>query len=346
MKILMLSPRFMPYIGGVEKHVYEVCKRLVRLGHNLTVVTPHICEGREHESYDGIFVQRFGRNARDFWKYALSNSLLRKVDIVHCHDYPTLIKWYLPFRLLKPSLPVFITFHGYEGLFPIPRRVVWERRLAEKLTWGNICVGDFITKWYGTKPTHVTYGGVVVPTVQITLDPIPTTAVFIGRLEDDTGILQYLNALGILKRRWGIAIKLDICGDGSLKESLESLVKQIDVPVTFHGFVTNPDGFLRKAQFAFVSGYLAILEAMANRRLVCAVYENELRRDYLTMMSDANEMMVMGGSAEEIATAIALHLRSPFLIKDKVDRGWTFASNQTWQKVADQYLTLWSSVSC
>jgi len=38
MKILFLTRRFWPEIGGVEKHVLEVGKQLVKLGHEVEVV--------------------------------------------------------------------------------------------------------------------------------------------------------------------------------------------------------------------------------------------------------------------------------------------------------------------
>ncbi|HEX8932546.1 MAG TPA: glycosyltransferase, partial [Patescibacteria group bacterium] len=42
MKILFLARRFYPDIGGVEKHVLEISKRLAAIGHEVTVVAEGI----------------------------------------------------------------------------------------------------------------------------------------------------------------------------------------------------------------------------------------------------------------------------------------------------------------
>ena len=39
MTIVFLARRFYPLIGGVEKHVMEISKRLVAAGHRVIVVT-------------------------------------------------------------------------------------------------------------------------------------------------------------------------------------------------------------------------------------------------------------------------------------------------------------------
>ena len=39
MKILFLARRFHPDIGGVEKHVFEIGKVMVKDGHEITVIT-------------------------------------------------------------------------------------------------------------------------------------------------------------------------------------------------------------------------------------------------------------------------------------------------------------------
>lgn len=41
--VLMVTPRYFPYMGGVETHVYEAGRRLVENGVDLTLLTtaPH-----------------------------------------------------------------------------------------------------------------------------------------------------------------------------------------------------------------------------------------------------------------------------------------------------------------
>ncbi|MBI4091770.1 MAG: glycosyltransferase family 4 protein, partial [Candidatus Levybacteria bacterium] len=192
MNVLFLTRRFYPDIGGVEKHVLEVSKELVKRGHEVTVITENSFSLKlrgvntyhsedqsdtysinsnkavksiqiDHSELKKIKVLRlnFGKE-NSFKKFRVWLRLLRHTDtikkssVVHCHD---VFFWYLPFRFLFPFKKVFTTFHGYETIFPPSTKARLLRKISEKLSYGNICIGDFIKKWYGTKPDYVTYGG-------------------------------------------------------------------------------------------------------------------------------------------------------------------------------------------
>ena len=151
MKIIFLTRRFYPEIGGVEKHVLEISKRLISQGHQVTVIaessakeysgnlksyqsivqsdTHHIktkqpvkSSQTNHFELGNIKIIRI-YCGEDSWfkKFRIWLELLKyfdqikKTDIVHCHD---VFFWYLPFRFLFPQKKVFTTFHGYES-YPI-----------------------------------------------------------------------------------------------------------------------------------------------------------------------------------------------------------------------------------
>ena len=150
MRIVFLSPRFYPEIGGVEKHAFEVAKRLSKKGHKIAIIT----EGNKDERFkmDNIEVHRFYFGKKSWlkkfiiWQKLFSKrNLLKKADVVHCHD---VFFWYLPFRFLYPRKKVYTTFHGYETRFPPSKKAVMVRKLSEELSLGNIIVGDYIKKWY------------------------------------------------------------------------------------------------------------------------------------------------------------------------------------------------------
>ncbi|HRW05233.1 MAG TPA: glycosyltransferase, partial [Caldilineaceae bacterium] len=39
LRVLMVTPRYFPYMGGVENHVYQVARRLAHAGTDVTVLT-------------------------------------------------------------------------------------------------------------------------------------------------------------------------------------------------------------------------------------------------------------------------------------------------------------------
>ena len=337
MTILFLSRRFHPLIGGVEKHVMEVGKRLVKRGHRVIVVTeesPRVIRSIKGRT-EGIEMIRV-ETGKDNWfkKFRIWKSLwkLREViqsaDIVHCHD---VFFWYLPFRFLYPSKRVYTTFHGYES-YPIRKSAIVVRKLSEKLSWGNICIGDFMKKWYGTKPDYVSYGAVALQPTTYNLQPRKESALFFGRLDEQTGVLQYVKAFEILKKKYP-KFELFVIGDGEQKRLLSKKIKTI-------GFQKNPERYFKKYNFAFVSRYLSILEAMASRRLVVAVYDNPVKEDYLCMAPYA-KFIIIESSPERIAKRIEEVLKNPKKEKEMVDKAYKWVSKQTWEEMVNLYLELW-----
>ena len=190
MKILFLTRRFYPEIGGVEKHVYEVSRELIKRGNEVTILTevPSATKVKSNNNYHltdlsdiyginskepvksvqndifktgKIHIVRLNFGNQDwFQKFRVwatmftQSAAIREADVIHCHD---VFFWYFPFRFLYPRKKVYTTFHGYETKFPPTIKAKLVRKISEKLSYGNICIGDFIKKWYGTKPDFVTY---------------------------------------------------------------------------------------------------------------------------------------------------------------------------------------------
>ncbi|MCL5438714.1 MAG: glycosyltransferase family 4 protein, partial [Patescibacteria group bacterium] len=228
MTIIFFSRLFFPHIGGVEKHVFEISKKLIKQGHKVIVVTEqHDKKLNLRESYFGIKIYRIPFKFVNkenwikkfniwfwFWK---NLKLIESADIAHYHD---VFFWYLPFRFIFPNKKVFTTFHGYEGNKIPSKKAVLMHKIAEKFSYGNICVGDYLKKWYGTKPTYITYGGIgILPINTDTTNKYQSKnkILFIGRLEEETGIMVYLEALKILKEK-RLNFIFTVFGDGSLRQ--------------------------------------------------------------------------------------------------------------------------------
>ena len=59
MKICMITPTFLPRIGGAEIGIYELSRRLLELGHEVVVITLKFDDVKNRENVDGIDVYRF-----------------------------------------------------------------------------------------------------------------------------------------------------------------------------------------------------------------------------------------------------------------------------------------------
>ena len=65
------------------------------------------------------------------------------------------------------------------------------------MSYGNICIGSFIRKWYKTEPSFVSYGGVNLDKFYPTKIQTKYDAVFSSRLDEQTGIKNFCLAGGV-----------------------------------------------------------------------------------------------------------------------------------------------------
>ena len=339
----MLTPSFHPSVGGVQTHVKRVGEELVKKGHGVAVLTRRIDRSwPEREDVGPIRVVRVPARGGFVKAWRRVSEMMKDTDVVHCHDAYAFVRYYLPFRILFPRHPVFVTFHGYEG-WPIGLQARVFRRLAARLCQGSICIGDFIRKYYRTACDEVSYGAVDSPLAGADAPQPERGAVFVGRLEADMGILTYIEALNILRYQHDMTVPLHICGDGPLASTVDRLQRMYDLPIFMHGQVQDPASHIAGYELAFVTGYLSILNAMALGRRVFAVYDTPIKEDYLRCFPAADKI-VIAPSAEALAEELARYLANPKACSARIEAGRAFASSQTWDKAAQTYLELYRRV--
>ena len=126
-KVCFITPFFYPVIGGVETHILETSKELIKKGYEVSVITSNSDRKGsiklEDETYQGVKVIRcktwfrigFGEV---FFPRAIKELKRINPDIIHIHGFR---HWYnlIPLFTKKPS---FITPHwpDYEGQRPLP----------------------------------------------------------------------------------------------------------------------------------------------------------------------------------------------------------------------------------
>jgi glycosyltransferase involved in cell wall biosynthesis len=340
MRILMIAPSFHPSVGGVETHVRRVADCLSARDHQVTVLTHADAPSSEH--LGRLHVHRLPRTGwLAAWRSARPH--IAAADIVHCHDAYSFLHFFLPSCWLPPRRPVFVTFHGYEA-YPIPAEAVRRRQFVRRRVRNALCMGDFICRWYGASCFAVSYGGVDAPE-SVPSPPSQPSALFVGRLAEDTSIMLYLQALSELKREYGRQLPLVVVGDGPLRTPAERYAEAQGLGVRFLGTVADLAPLLADAHFAFVSGYLAIWQALSYRRLVFAVCENELKRDYLLGFPEAKRTMVITSDPAELAAELDRHLREPAARDPMLALGARLAAEHSWDGVADLYLAMYRAHS-
>lgn len=346
LRIVWLAKAAAPDVGGVQKYVYEVARILAGDGHHFTLMAGDR-SGRlaKRDTCEGIHIRRFptGRSAT-----RLTASLWRNLDafltadVIHVSDLEILELYHATLGWLLGPRPVFLTRHGMSGRFPLPAGECLRARRAALLAWGTVDDGAFIEKRLGVAPDVIINPGLRPTADELprSPEPEPRTAVFLGRLEPDTGIELYLQSLAFLRERDGIHLRLDVYGEGTLKSRLAAWARARRLPVVWHPARPRGQMLLHQGQLAFVSGRMAIFEAMARRRPVIAAYPNPLKRDYICG-EWFSPFIDAGHTPEQIADHVARLVRDPFLLRARVEAAYEAVRGLDWRHTADAYLALW-----
>ncbi len=350
--LLIVTPYFYPHQGGVEKHVLKTSLLLKPLlkkqGLNLEIITQRPNAKLPHqEKTQGLMIHRFDFPKIKFfglliiWSRILFNyfQLIKKADVIHVHD---VMIWLLPVRLLFPRKKIILTMHGWEGIYPIPRKNIWLKQLSAVLANKVICVGGYISKHYGVNCDELIDAGVDLQNklsaekVRQKLEVASNKRlkiVYLGRLARDTGLELMLQAWQELPKKAQEKLEIVFVGDGPLRRSCEMAGKVL-------GWVHEEqvESELRSAQICFAGGYLSALEAMAAGCRVFVGADNQLKYDYWQDWGENGRVLVFT-SAEEIK--LFLLKPQPILNTAQVMQNKKWAEKQTWDKIADLYWDLY-----
>lgn len=308
MKIVFLTRLYYPHVGGVEKHVQKVSEKLIKLGHEVTIITTkHSPKLKNIKRKGGYTILRFKQpqikvvGLLATWSWILFHlALLKKSDIVHAHDVAI---WLLPLKILTPKKPIYTTMHGWEGTYPIPYKNILLKKLSRKMSTRVIAVGDYVAKYYQVRVDRIIYGAVDKPKI---LQEKQKQIIFVGRLARDTGIEQFARKLSKFKD-----YSVHFYGDGPLREFCEAFGE-------VHGF-EKVDKAYEQAEYVFAGGYLTALEALSYGCKVMVGSDNPLKRDYWETFPAKK------------------YFKNPELFR-KV------AKDYSWDKLTNNYLALWGKI--
>lgn len=249
MKVALVTPRYAPRAGGLERHVGQLAQAVVRQGGEVEVLTPETDPSLPLRSeHDGIVVRRF-QSARAGVPFALSalwdhlRRAGRSYDVVHAHVdrglLPLVAAQTRPQRmLLTLHAPVERLLQGPEGR---------TARAAIVRSAGIVCASQSEAEWLTGALPGVSGNVVVVPDgIDIAAihraEPIITAAnvvLVVGRLERFKRVDRVIAALAGLER----SFELVIAGDGPARRSLERFARELDISrrVRFLGAVPDPE---------------------------------------------------------------------------------------------------------
>ena len=263
MRILFVTPRFYPYIGGVESVVENIAKRLVKLGHETIVYTLYSKGLIRKETREGIIVKRFW-GFSPWESYHLPNpSIIRKLlkencDIIHVHGLHSLtaVATYLAKRI-HSRLRMIITpyYHGsghswHANALWIPYRKIAKEilRKAEVIHTVSRLEAELIRYHFGLEAKVIENG---VPEELLKLEWRPKdyrTILYSGRLEPAKNVHILARVVKELSNNYDDDFKLMMIGNGWFKNKLESIINKLNIKYKFYPFLPYKDYIKRLSE--------------------------------------------------------------------------------------------------
>lgn len=249
LKICFISTDFPPTLGGVASHAHELAKALVKLGHEVHVLTSLVEGGVSQEEIDGIHVHRAKILwQKPFYTWGMAKYLKRflkknNIDLIHVHGMR-------PLEATKGlSIPVIFTNHTSGFLKRLEKPALFQGRLRSRLNHVSLVLAPSYELCDATK--KIGYNGSVhfisngVDTEKFSakdLNNINSEKTFIlaRRLVEKNGVVIFAEALTKVQNP---NFKVLIAGVGAEQQTMQKIFQNAGIAnkVKFIGAVKNSD---------------------------------------------------------------------------------------------------------
>ena len=357
LRVLQVTPRYFPDMGGAETHVHEVSWRLARSGVDVTILTADREGNRpREEEVNGVKIRRVPAwpAKRDFYFAPDVSRFVREGhwDLVHCQNYHTLMAPMAMLAARRAGVPYIVTFHsgGYSSRLRMKLRPLQALLVSPLLAGAERLVGvsRFEADYY-RRMTHlpasqfvVIANGSSMPHVEHDdATPGATSLILsVGRLERYKGHHRLIAAMpGVLKQC--PEARLRVVGAGPYQPELEQLAQRLGVAtqVEIKGIPSADRAGMARllnsaALVTLMSEYeahpIAVLEALALRRPLLVADTSGLSEFAERGLARA---VPVNASPNEVARAVVEQLRHP-LLPEHIDL-------PTWDECAANVLKLY-----
>jgi glycosyltransferase involved in cell wall biosynthesis len=353
--VLMVTPRYFPYLGGTETHVHEVGRRLVNRGFNITLLTTapstistplpktEVIEGMriirvrtwlpQHDYYIAPEIYSIISNGR--W------------DLIHCQSCHTFVPLLAMLAAKKAKIPYVVTFHpgGHSSRFRTRIRPIQWKLLRPLLADASKLIGvscfdaDYFRNLLRLPEEQfcIIPNGATLPS--LTHQPSRTSGqsliVSVGRLERYKGHQRMINALPKIREQRPDT-RLLILGTGPYETTLRGLAQKVGVAA--HVEIRSIPASDRQTMAEILSqaslvtllsefeGHpIAIMEALALRRPVLVTNTSGLQE----LVEQGLALGVpLNSTPEEIAAAALRQIEEPLALKQVALPTWDDCTQQ------------------
>lgn len=372
MHILFFSAQFLPHVGGVENYTYNLGRELIKLGHDVSVITCNTANAASKEVMENIQVYRMesynllnGRfpilKKNQFWKDCVA-SLLDSVDFIIINTRFYTISLHAARLASRKKIPFLMIEHGTAHLtvqnpifdwlgrryeFGITRFI---KRYCDSFYGVSKASSNWLKK-FGIKSKGELYNSIDLAYVgllcQSKSDLIQLTKekgirlVYTGRLVKEKGLIQLCKAVEQWNKTHDMQwIDLYLIGDGPLFSELK-VYQQIGVHLLGRlpfeqviPAVASADVFVLPSDSEGFS--TSMLEAVACKTFVFATNRGGARE---LIPNDHFGLLIEQNTVEEILA----HLECLFSMNldQAVNNAYEqLTNNFTWEKTANKLLNV------
>jgi phosphatidylinositol alpha-mannosyltransferase len=364
-RIGLASPYTWDVPGGVQVHVRDLSETLIRLGHEVSVITPvddeDLLPPYAVSAGKAMSVPYNGSVTRILFGPVSASRVRRWLrdgdfDVVHAHE-PTAPSVSL-LACLAASGPLVATYHTNNPRSRILTALQGPLQLALEKVWANIAVSEAARR---TIVEHLGVDAVLIPNgVDVAsfaqAKPLPAlvsdapTIVFVGRIDEPRkGLAVLLAALARVARALP-DVRLLVAGPGEVEEVAEQLAPDIRDRVHLLGLVSDAD---KPRLFRTADVYVApntgqesfgivLLEAMAARTPVVASNIDSFRR----VLDDGRAGKLFANeNPAALADVLIEVLGSPETRQQMAAAGWELVQQYDWSTVATQIVQVYETVT-
>ncbi len=338
MRILLVTQRFRPLIGGAESVLGEMARELVRQRHEVTVLTAKWENGwLDEEQVDDVRIVRVPQPTLRFWGTSRFMRLMKQWLLKHGREFNV---WYV--SMLKHCAWVAIGA-GWRLRLPVVLRpegsgatgdVAWQDRAwfgrlirrRCRLAAAVVALSSHIREelrlvGFSADRIRDIPNGVRVPELgddldrlawrqRLGLEPTAPHAVFVGRLSPEKG-------LDVLFKAWRRVTaelpdaRLVVVGSGPQEAELRKLAS--DQPtIIWAGETREPSRFLRAADLFVLPSHeegmsIALLEAMAHALPIVAT---DIPGNRQLIESGRHGLLVPSNKPETLARSVLVQLQA------------------------------------
>ncbi len=352
-RILVLNERDprSPMTGGAETHVFEIFRRLVARGHDVTVLAASFPGSAAEEVVDGVRVRRLAN--RYLYYFLVARAARREArtsDVVV--DVLNKLPFFSPWLVPLPCLAIVHHLFGTTAFRQVPLPVAIVSWLLEKLippayrrtpmlaispsTRADLAERGLDPAWIEVVPPGIDRHTHQAVDDGLDRDPI---VLWIGRLEPYKRADVAIEAM--LEVRTAVPnARLVIVGAGSARASLEAQVVEqgLDGYVRFTGYVCEEDKieWIRGAQVVVQTSEkegwgMTVIEANVCNTVAIATNVPGLRD---SVRDGETGLLVEYGNTADLARAVVRVLTDRELRSHLIRGGSAWAERFDWDEVA------------